>query len=202
MRIDRIRYALPFTLFLSILACRESPRKEGIKKQLQTTDTPISKPSVTENKFDTSAMSKEDRIKKLIEISALKQFESSRQQLVDQGSQYQYNISEIQKSGSSYTYTVTVPYPQIQMSYLCIPTKGEFSHTIMGEAAAVEAQYKQLKVQNNWDNCSAIPEGERCESDVQSDDYPIKTHLKLSITYINSEHYSLTFQRISKPILQ
>jgi hypothetical protein len=67
---------------------------------------------------------------------------------------------------------------------------------MVGETEAIQSQYNQMKVQQDWNNCYRIKEGERCESDKKIEAYPIKTHFKLSISYSGNNQAILNFQRI------
>lgn len=176
-------------------SCQDSQNKNKVLDSLNK----VSSTDSNRNDFDTSKISMKDRINKLIEISAIKEFKSSRQELVDQGAKYQYQITEIKQFGKSYNYNVSIPNTDIQMDYTCIPESGELLIYMIGEKTIIQTQYDLMKVQNDWDNCRRIEEGEMCERDKKDEQYPIRTHILLSISKSDSNEAILNFRRKSKP---
>lgn len=149
--------------------------------------------------FDTATMSQKERINKLIELSAIKEFKYSRQELVDQGAKYNYTITEIKQFGNSFNYNVSIPNVNIEMDYTCIPERGEFIIYMIGEKELISAQYNLIKVQHQWDDCRKIEEGENCEVETKDIQYPIQTHVLVSLSNSGKESI-LNFRRSSKPV--
>lgn len=188
-------YVWVIILFGLFESCQNSTSKNNDLDSLSIPAKTITK----KHGLDTSKMPMNDRIKNLIEVSAIKQFESSRQLLVEQGAKYQYQITEIKQFGKSYNYNVFIPNTNIKMDYTCIPERGEYSVYMIGDRDLVLAQYNQIKVQNTWEISKKIEEGERCESDKKDKAYPITTHLMLSITYSGNHEAILNFKRKTIP---
>ena len=189
------------SLALLVGSCQQSQRTKDFKDNVKIVDTisKLSEAKTSSSNFDTSKMSMTERINKLIELSTIKRFKQSRKELIELGTPFHYQISEIQEVGNSYNFKVSVPNIDIEMIYSCFPKDGNYTVYMAGEVEAIKSQYDQVKVQQDWDDCNKIEEGERCESDKQIEPYPVKTHFKISITYVGYKKAIFNYQRKLRP---
>ena len=144
--------------------------------------TPIINPPVN---VDTSNVTNRkqypDDILKLIANFSEAEFRDSRKELVKQGAEYNYKISEIKKLGNVLKYDVVIPGIEGKMEYTCNPKRGDFTIIMVGDKEVAQMQYNQNKVGLKWDNCNTSENGEQCDTYIDMDLYPLKTHFSVSI---------------------
>lgn len=191
------------TLFLIILttsiACNNNePHPVHISK-------PASDTTFVNNKFSAVDSTKiKDSIKavadlrQLISVFSEREFRDNRKQLIAEGEEHQYQISDIKKLGTVLKYDVVIPGIEGKMEYTCNPERGEITITTVGDKDVAQVLYKQSKVGLTWDNCNKIDGAEKCDTYQDMTAYPLKTHFTASI--VNYDKLSIyTFRRVIMP---
>lgn len=150
-------------------------------------------------KFDTTKMSMDERLKRLMEMSILKQFDRGRTDFIEQDISNVFKVSAIQKKGSNYQYEVTCEEYEIGLKYLCTPDIGEYSMYIVGVDSIVNIYYKNLKIMQQWDECHKSNTDESCSATKQIEVYAVKTFFKFDYIKINEKISQLTYFRKHLP---
>ncbi len=152
-------------------------------------------------KYDTSGMSYNERLNKLIAISCLKKFDQSRNEFIESTSDGTYNISRIMKKGDNYSYEVTSDVYQIGIKYNCIPKKGEYTMDVIGDESLVDMYYDKIKLITKWDECNKVEGNESCNALKKIEPYPVKTYFKFDYIKMKNGMMHLSFFRKHLPEL-
>ncbi len=120
-------------------------------------------------------------ILKFIANFSEREFRDMRKELVEQGAEHQYQISEIKKLGSTLKYDVVIPGIDGKMEYTCNPQKGELTINMVGDKDVAQMHFQQNKVGLNWENCNKTDVAEQCETYQDMQEYPLKTHFTVSL---------------------
>lgn len=191
------------TLFLiiltTIIACNnyepDSVRTSKPASDTIARDNKISAIDSTNTKDTTNA---DADIRQLISDFSEREFRDNRKQLIAEGEEHQYQISDIKKLGSVLKYDIVIPGIEGKMEYTCNPEHGEITITTVGDKDVAQMYYKQTKVGLKWDNCNKIDGAEKCDTYQDMTKYPLKTHFTASI--VNYDKLSIfTFRRVIMP---
>jgi len=150
-------------------------------------------------KFDTTKMSMDERLKKLVETSCLRQFNRGRTDFIEKDINNVFKVGEIQKKGSNYQYEVTCDDYEIAFKYICTPDVGEYNMYVFGVDSIVNIYYKNVKLMQKWDECHKSDNGESCSATKQIEVYPVKTFFKFDYIKINEKISQLTYFRKHLP---
>lgn len=122
-----------------------------------------------------------------------KDYDNSRDELVAQGKEFDYNISEIKQFGNTFKYTLEIPDVEGYQEYTCVPTMGENMVVVSGDKGMVKLYYDQLKLSKKWDDVRQIKNGESLEFTEILSSKPIQSHI--IVTFIEYENESIFTMR-------
>jgi hypothetical protein len=149
--------------------------------------------------IDTAGMSQSNRLKALIAVTILNEIAETRNRISDEGKEYNYNVSEVNRSGNSYNFNVSIPESSIESKVTFNPFGGEYTKYWVGEKSEIQTMYNQVKMQNIWKNCNQEPEGEICTTQTDDPVYPIEMHFRLSLSIVNENTSTIMLTRLMRP---
>jgi hypothetical protein len=181
------------TVFFISTACNSSDLRENDSIRIQDTVYNILKDPIF--KFDTTGMTMNERIKKLMALSTLKHFDKERTDFIEKDMNSIFKVSELQKKGSNYHYQATSDQYEISIKYFCKPIEGEYTMYMVGVDSIVNIYYKNIKLMLKWDECHMSNDGESCSAKKQIEVYPVKTFFKFDYVKIDKLNSQLTYFR-------
>ncbi len=139
-----------------------------------------------------------DSIKKLndfISNFCLEEFNESRKQIVEEGKEHGYKVSEIRKVGKVLKYEIVIPTIEGKTEYFLDPQKNEFQIIVVGDKDIAKMYYQQSKISKKWSVCNNSGNDEQCETTEDWKSRPIQSHFVISL--VNHENISIyTFRRV------
>lgn len=138
-------------------------------------------------------------ILKIIHDYSELEFRNSRREIVEQGTEHKYQVSEIRDLGNTLKYDVVVPGIEGKTEYACNPQKGEIIMIMVGDNDITRMYFNQAKMGLKSANCNKTDVGEQCESYQNMTSYPIKTHFIVSLVSQDSSTSIYLFKRTLLP---
>lgn len=122
-----------------------------------------------------------ENLLKFIADFSEREFRDTRKELMADGAEHNYQISEIAENGSILKYNVVIPDIEGKGEYFCNPQKGELTITWVGDTDIAQMYFQQTKVGLKNKNCNTTEFAEQCDAYDDWQDYPLETHLTVSL---------------------
>jgi hypothetical protein len=181
-----------------IISCNNEPDSANKNKLTADTNGNVNNLSKTDSSQSILNHTDTTDIYKFIANFCETDFRESRKQLIAEGKEHDYEISEIRKLGNILKYDVVIPGIEGKMEYSCNPEQGDLLIIMAGDKDVAQMYYEQNKVGLKWDNCNKTEAGEQCETYQDMKSYPLKTRFTASIVNHSSEAM-YTFRRVIMP---
>jgi len=166
---------------LITFSCNSDQNKNESAKKSITDSTHVSD-NLSKGKSKENLKDIKD-LHKFIKNFSEKDFIESRKQLIAEGKEFDYKISEIKHLGNILKYDVVIPGIDGKMEYTCNPERGEFEQIMIGDKDIATMYFNQYKVGLYNANCNKTDIGEQCEADKDwGKEYSLTTHFITSIT--------------------
>jgi hypothetical protein len=192
---------LPFVLLA--FACTNQTGQTASNKSLIDTPTlysPNELPSLPKVQQVVDTSTKEgtknnpENLLKFISDFSEREFRDTRKELMADGAEHQYQISEIAENDGILKYNVVIPGIEGKGEYFCNPQKGELTINWVGDKDIAQMYFQQTKVGLKNKNCNTTEFAEQCDAYDDWQDYPLVTHL--TISFLNQGGIAVyTFRR-------
>ena len=146
---------------------------------IMNTDTAVL--TNTDNLTNDNFKSKKEMYKFIKDFSK-RDFRESRNQVILDGDELQWKVSEIKSYGNLLKYKAELPDSLGIIEYTCHPDKGECTMTMIGDKDVATMYFNQAKLGMLNPQCNITEAGQQCESNKDwDDDYPLEIHFTISI---------------------